>query len=111
LDCYTTNCSRCFISTYSNKTAIINGANVLKTSTAKITPNATQVAKVLKGGVAGYALSIAVEQIIGADYSWWIDGDSVKYLLPTDPNNVPKCWYPHQVWVVLLLPQLLLRLL
>lgn len=79
------------------KTAIINGASVLKTSTAKITPNATQVAKVLRGGIAGYALSIAVEQIIGADYSWWIDGDLVKYRVPADPNNVPKCWYLSNV--------------
>ncbi len=79
------------------KTAIINGASVLKTSTAKITPNATQVAKVLRGGIAGYALSIAVEQIIGADFSWWIDGDLVKYRVPADPNNVPKCWYLSNV--------------
>lgn len=56
-----------------SKTAIINGANVVKTSTAKITPNASQVAKVLRGGAAGYALSVAVEQILGAGVDWVLD--------------------------------------
>lgn len=65
------------------KTAIINGANVLKTSTAKITPNASQVAKVLRGGAAGYALSIAVEQLIGS-VDWVLDpaNNQIKYYPP-----------------------------
>ncbi len=73
------------------KTTIINGSNVLKTSTAKITPNATQVAKVLRGGAAGYALSVAVEQLIGA-VDWVLDpanNQIVYHLEPdtTDPQN------------------------
>lgn len=74
------------------KNVIINGKNVAKTSTALITPTATGVAKVLVRGVAGVALSFAVEQIIGADYSWWIEGNLIKYRIPADPNNVPQCW-------------------
>lgn len=65
-----------------SKTAIINGASVVKTSTAKITPNASQVAKVLRGGAAGYALSVAVEQLLG----------SVDWVL--DPANNRINYYP-----------------
>ena len=54
------------------KNVLINGKNVAKTSTALITPTATQVAKVLARGVAGYALSIAVEQLLGA-VDWVLD--------------------------------------
>lgn len=74
-----------------SKTAIINGASVLKTSTAKITPNASQVAKVLRGGAAGYALSIAVEQLLGS-VDWVLDPENnrIKYYpggeFPPDPN-------------------------
>ena len=38
------------------KNVLINGKNVAKTSTALITPTATQVAKVLARGAAGYGL-------------------------------------------------------
>lgn len=54
------------------KTVVINGANVVKNGTAKITPTATGVAKVLARGGAGYALSIAVEQLLGA-VDWVLD--------------------------------------
>lgn len=77
------------------KTAIINGATVLKTSTAKITPNASNVAKILRGGAAGYALSIAVEQILGAGIDWVLDpaNNAVKYKeLGTDPALYQYCW-------------------
>ena len=74
------------------KNVVINGKDFVKDSWVKITPNATQVAKVLRGGVAGVALSIAVEQLIGADYSWWLEGDSVKYRVPVPPEAYPKCY-------------------
>lgn len=74
------------------KNVVINGKDFVKDSWVKITPNATQVAKVLRGGVAGVALSIAVEQLIGADYSWWLEGDSVKYQVPVPPEAYPKCY-------------------
>lgn len=54
------------------KTAVINGANVIKNSTAKITPPASAVAKVLARGAAGYALSVAVEQLLGS-VDWVLD--------------------------------------
>ncbi len=68
------------------KTSIINGASVVKTSTAKITPKASQVAKVLGGGAAGYALSVAVQQLLGA-VDWVLDpaNNQIKYKVSTDP--------------------------
>lgn len=62
------------------KTAVINGANVIKNSTAKITPPASAVAKVLARGVAGYALSVAVEQLLGS-VDWVLDpaNNRIKY--------------------------------
>ncbi|WP_277560377.1 virulence factor TspB C-terminal domain-related protein [Acinetobacter beijerinckii] len=57
------------------KNVLINGSNVVKTSTAIIKPNAVQVAKVLRGGAAGYALSIAVEQLLGA-VDWVLDAEN-----------------------------------
>ena len=67
------------------KTAIINGASVIKNSTAKITPPASSVAKVLARGAAGYALSVAVEQLLGS-VDWVLDpaNNQIKY---TDPNS------------------------
>lgn len=74
-----------------SKTAIINGASVLKTSTAKITPNASQVAKVLRGGAAGYALSIAVEQILGSAVDWVLDpaNNQITYKPKEDLSKPP----------------------
>lgn len=69
-----------------SKTIIINGANVLKTSTAKITPNVSQVAKVLRGGAAGYALSIAVEQLIGAA-DWVLDPANNQIVYKTSSSD------------------------
>lgn len=54
------------------KNVVINGKNYIKDSWVKITPNATQVAKVLARGGAGYALSVAVEQLIGS-VDWVLD--------------------------------------
>lgn len=77
------------------KTAVINGANVIKNSTAKITPPASAVAKVLARGAAGYALSVAVEQLLGS-VDWVLDpannrivyktGESV-YVIENDPST------------------------
>lgn len=76
-----------------SKTAIINGASVLKTSTAKITPNASQVAKILRGGAAGYALSIAVEQLLGS-VDWVLDpaNNQIKYKDTSNPATSPYMW-------------------
>lgn len=52
--------------------SMVTGASTLidtvkesKTSFAQVKPNAKQVAEVLRGGAAGIALTIAVDQLIG----------------------------------------------
>lgn len=65
------------------KNVMINGKNVVKTSTALITPTATSVAKLLAKGVAGVALSVAVEQLLGA-VDWVLDpaNNQITYKVP-----------------------------
>ncbi|WP_335950662.1 virulence factor TspB C-terminal domain-related protein [Acinetobacter beijerinckii] len=78
-----------------SKNAIINGANIAKTSTAKITPAATNVAKILRGGAAGYALSIAVEQLLGS-VDWVLDpaNNQIVYKTPaTQPDDPTNQYY------------------
>lgn len=72
------------------KNVIINGKNVAKTSTALITPNATQVAKLLGKGVAGVALSFAVEQLLGK-VDWVLDpaNNQIIYHKPNDSDAPP----------------------
>lgn len=67
---------------------LYDGSKGAVTSAALITPNATQVAKVLRGGGAGYALSFAVEQLLGA-VDWVMDpanNQIVYYEKPEIPN-------------------------
>lgn len=79
------------------KQVIIDGKNYLKKGTAKITPTASQVSKVLARGAAGYALSVAVEQLLGA-VDWVLDpaNNQIVYTPNADPSqpnpNVPKFW-------------------
>lgn len=54
------------------KNVVINGKKYIKESSVKITPTASQVSKVLARGAAGYALSVAVEQLLGA-VDWVLD--------------------------------------
>lgn len=74
-----------------SKNVMINGKNVVKTSTALITPTATSVAKVLAKGVAGVALSVAVEQLLGA-VDWVLDpaNNQIKYYPPDTKPADPK---------------------
>lgn len=69
------------------KNITLNGADYVKKGTAIITPTATGVAKVLARGVAGYALSVAVEQLLGA-VDWVLD----------PANNQIKYWETVQVF-------------
>lgn len=55
-----------------SKEVILNGAKKLATGTAKITPAAADVAKLLGKGIGGVALSVAVEQLLGA-VDWVLD--------------------------------------
>lgn len=63
-----------------SKEVILNGAKKIVTGTAKITPTAAQVSKVLARGAAGYALSVAVEQLLGS-VDWVLDpaNNQIKY--------------------------------
>lgn len=76
------------------KTAVINGANVIKNSTAKITPPASAVAKVLARGAAGYALSVAVEQLLGS-VDWVLDpaNNQIKYKVAVEGSGLYICSY------------------
>lgn len=76
------------------KEIILNGASKIAKGTAKITPNATQVAKVLRGGVAGYALSVAVEQLLGA-VDWVLDpaNNQISYIDPNQPQEPFSKYY------------------
>lgn len=71
-----------------SKEVILNGAKKIATGTAKITPTASQVSKVLARGAAGYALSIAVEQLLGA-VDWVLDpaNNQIVYKDKTKPAN------------------------
>lgn len=62
------------------KNVVINGKNYIKDSWVKITPTASQVAKVLARGAAGYALSVAVQQLLGS-VDWVLDpaNNRIKY--------------------------------
>jgi hypothetical protein len=52
-----------------------NAGDLVRNSTALITPNASQIAKQLGKGVAGVALSVAVEQLLGA-VDWVLDPEN-----------------------------------
>lgn len=75
-----------------SKEVILNGAKKLATGTVKITPAAADVAKLLGKGIGGVALSVAVEQLIGA-VDWVLDpaNNQIKYYENTQ-TNVPKIY-------------------
>ena len=68
------------------KNLILNGKNVVQKGVATVTPTATGVAKVLARGAAGYALSVAVEQLLGA-VDWVLDpaNNQIVYTEKVDP--------------------------
>ena len=81
-----------------SKNVIINGADYVKKGTATITPTASNVAKTLGKGVAGFALSVAVEQLLGA-VDWVLDpaNNQITYK-PKGSDGVAQptdkfCWY------------------
>lgn len=88
------------------KTAVINGANVVKTSNAVIKPTASQVAKMIVKTGAVLAVDLAIKSLIGAvDYVMDNANNQVVYQPPVDPNlpTIPKIWtyqgYHQQVGV------------
>ena len=87
-----------------SKEVILNGAKKIATGTAKITPTAAQVSKVLARGAAGYALSVAVEQLLGA-VDWVLDpaNNQIVYTKPEtnesgEPNLGPLIYYPYSYY-------------
>ena len=73
------------------KNVLINGKDFIKNSSVKITPTASQVAKVLARGGAGYALSVAVEQLLGA-VDWILDAENNQVRYRTEPT---ECQYKY----------------
>lgn len=76
-------------STALGASTLIDAAKDTKISAALITPNAKQVAEVLRGGAAGIALSIAVDQLVDA-IDWVMDpaNNSIKYYVENlDTDN------------------------
>lgn len=80
------------------KNVLINGKKFIKESSVKITPTASGVANVLARGGAGYALSVAVEQLLGA-VDWVLDPENnrIKYYDPADPNSIPNA-PTNKIW-------------
>jgi len=70
------------------KKVVIDGVDYIKKGTAKITPPASGVAKVLARGAAGYALSVAVEQLLGS-VDWVLDpaNNRVVYYVSNKPDT------------------------
>jgi len=61
------------------KKVLLNGVEAVKTGKAKITPVATDVAKVLARGGATLALTVAVEQLLGA-VDWVLDPENNRII-------------------------------
>lgn len=72
------------------KNITLNGADYVKKGTAIVTPTATGVAKVLARGAAGYALSVAVEQLLGS-VDWVLDpaNNQIVYTKPNENGEPP----------------------
>lgn len=73
--------------------ALYEGIKDALTSSAVLTADASQVAKVLGKGVAGYALSVAVEELLGA-VDWVMDpaNNQIKYYPPNAESDPAYQW-------------------
>lgn len=65
---------------------LYDGSKGAVKSSVLITPNASQVAKVLRGGIAGYALTLAVEQLLGA-VDWVLDPANNRIIYKYNENS------------------------
>lgn len=77
---------------------LYDGSKGSVTSSVLITPNASQVAKVLRGGIAGYALTLAVEQLLGA-VDWVLDpaNNQIRYK-PTENCILDGTCDTDKIW-------------
>lgn len=78
-------------STVVGASTLIDAIKDTRVSAALVTPNAKQVAEVLRGGAAGIALGIAVEQLLGA-VDWVLDpaNNQIRYK-PITCNVISEC--------------------
>ena len=79
-------------STVMGASTLIDAIKDAKVSAALVTPNAKQVAEVLRGGAAGIALGIAVDQLLGA-VDWVLDlaNNQITYKQLATCKNSPSC--------------------
>ncbi|CAM9313785.1 hypothetical protein [Acinetobacter bereziniae] len=72
-----------------------NVGGVAKISNASIVPNASQVSKILRGGVAGVALTVAVNELLdGIDWVMDPANNQIKYKEKTDSiSNSDEFYY------------------
>ncbi|MFV5375586.1 hypothetical protein [Acinetobacter calcoaceticus] len=84
-------------STVMGASTLIDAAKDTRVSAALVTPNAKQVAEVLRGGVAGVALAIAVDQLLDA-VDWVMDSanNQIRYQ-KKDPIKPPNFPYYYKV--------------
>lgn len=61
------------------KNIVVDGKNVVKSSTALLTPKLADVSKLIGKGLAGVAVSVAVEQLLGA-VDWVMDAENNQIL-------------------------------
>lgn len=66
---------------------IIDAEKLGVSSSALIKPTSADVAKVLRGGAAGIALSIAVDQLLGA-VDWVLDPENSRIKYKQKPNQI-----------------------
>ncbi|OEC84800.1 hypothetical protein [Acinetobacter sp. YK3] len=85
-------------STVMGASTLIDAAKDTKISAALITPNAKQVAEVLRGGAAGIALTIAVDQLLGA-VDWVMDpaNNQIRYKPKPKVGEPPEGKYLWKV--------------
>lgn len=79
------------------KNVLINGKKFIKESSVKITPTASQVSKVLARGGAGYALSVAVEQLLGA-VDWVLDPANNQIVYYKEPTSTDPQKNEQYMW-------------
>ncbi|MCU4539558.1 hypothetical protein KTI96_20805 [Acinetobacter bereziniae] len=73
-------------------TGLVNAAKnvggVAKVSNASIVPNASQVSKILRGGVAGVALTVAVNELLdGIDWVMDPANNQIRYKVPDNSQS------------------------
>lgn len=84
-------------STVMGASTLIDTVKDTRVSAALVTPNAKQVAEVLRGGAAGVALTIAVDQLLDA-VDWVMDSANNQIRYQTkDPIKPPNFPYYYKV--------------